>query len=334
MILLRIKEELSCRKDKKNIKIMQNQPLVSFIITIYNTEPNLLRQCVESIMSLSLSQQEREIIIVDDGSEFTALNDLADLADDILYLRQRQQGLPSARNIGLRMSTGRFVQFVDGHDKLIRAPYEHCLDIARYHNPDIVLFKTTTKDNDIETPFTYDGPTTGSRYMRDHSICADVWGYLFERNILGYLKFDTHLQSADEDFTPQLFLRSERFYSTDSVAYHNRQTTESAAADSPTSQQPSFADTERILLHLQSLVVPEQDRAALNRRIAQLTMEHLCNIIRSTGDRQELEAATERLRSHGLYPLPDRDYTKRYKYFRKMMSNKITRNMLFVLIRR
>ena len=63
---------------------MQNQPLVSFIIPIYNTEPNLLRQCVESIMSLSLSQQEREIIIVDDGSEFTALNDLADLADDIL----------------------------------------------------------------------------------------------------------------------------------------------------------------------------------------------------------------------------------------------------------
>ena len=27
-------------------------------------------------------------------------------------------------------------------------------------------------------------------------------------------------------------------------------------------------------------------------------------------------------------------YTKRYKYFRKMMSNKITRNILFVLIRR
>ena len=47
------------KRQKNNTKIMQNQPLVSFIIPIYNTEPNLLRQCVESIMSLSLSQQER-----------------------------------------------------------------------------------------------------------------------------------------------------------------------------------------------------------------------------------------------------------------------------------
>lgn len=312
---------------------MHNQPLVSFIIPIYNTEPNLLRECVESIMSLSLSQQEREIIIVDDGSEFTALNDLADLADNIIYLRQRNQGFSSARNTGLHMATGRFVQFVDGHDKLICAPYEHCLDIARYHNPDVVLFKTTKKDSNIETPFTYDGPSTGSAFMRDHSICADVWGYLFEQNILGGLKFDTDMQFTDEDFTPQLFLRSERFYTTDSEAYHNRQTSNSTATDKDHTQQ-SFADTERILLHLQSLVVPETDRAALNRRIAQLTMEYLCNIIRRTGDKQELEEATERLRSHGLYPLPDRDYTKRYKYFRKMMSNRITRNMLFVLIRR
>ena len=42
----------------------------------------------------------------------------------------------------------------------------------------------------------------------------------------------------------------------------------------------------------------------------------------------------ERLRGYGLYPLPDRDYTKKYKYFRRMIANSITRNVLFMLIRK
>ena len=87
-------------------------------------------------------------------------------------------------------------------------------------------------------------------------------------------------------------------------------------------------------MHLQSLVVPEQDRDALNRRTAQLTMDYLYNIIKRTHDRQLLAETMERLRGYGLYPLPDRDYTKKYKYFRRMIANSLTRNVLFMLIRK
>ena len=52
----------------------------------------------------------------------------------------------------MKMASGKYIQFVDGDDKLIRAPYEHCLDIARYHNPDIVLFRETTSPS-ADTPF-------------------------------------------------------------------------------------------------------------------------------------------------------------------------------------
>lgn len=48
---------------------MQNQPLVSFIIPVYNIEADMLRECLESITALSLSRQDREIILVDDGSD-------------------------------------------------------------------------------------------------------------------------------------------------------------------------------------------------------------------------------------------------------------------------
>lgn len=314
---------------------MQKQPLISFIITIYNTDTDMLHKCLESIMALSLSQMEREVIVVDDGSDMTPLNDIADYSDSIIYIRQRNQGPSAARNIALKMANGRYIQFVNGDDSLIRAPYEHCLDIARYHNPDVVLFKTTANANNVETPFTYDGPKTGSDYMRNNSMRGSVCNFLFERKILGTLRFPTDVYHDDDEFTTQLLIRSERLYTTDSDAYcDNGSKAQQTTHGNESNNERLFADTERVLQRLQNLVVPDTDRAALNRRIAQITMEYLCNIIRRTHNRHLLAETMERLRDKGLYPLPDRDYSKRYKYFRKMIGNALTRNLLFLLIRK
>ncbi|MBR5930182.1 MAG: glycosyltransferase, partial [Prevotella sp.] len=55
----------------------QNQaPLVSFIITYYNLPVDMLHECIESIMQLSLQPEEREIILIDDGSDITPLNEI------------------------------------------------------------------------------------------------------------------------------------------------------------------------------------------------------------------------------------------------------------------
>lgn len=313
---------------------MQKQPLVSFIIPAFNVDADMLRECLESIMALSLSREEREIILIDDGSDVPAICSLTDVADEIVYLRQPNKGLSEARNIGIKLATGRFVQFVDADDHLIWAPYEHCLDIARYHNPDLVLFESTSKEEkQPKTPFAYDGPKTGSSYMRQNNMRAAAWGYLFERQILGRLRFTPGLYHEDEEFTPQLMLRSERLYTTDAKAYYYRMRSGSIVNnDTPEHTRHLLADTERILEHLQSLVVPEHDRPALNRRIAQLTMDYLYNVIRRTRDRKTLEETMERLTQKGLYPLPDRNYTKKYVYFRKMMSHSVTRRLLFLLI--
>ena len=107
-------------------------------------------------------------------------------------------------------------------------------------------------------------------------------------------------------------LRSERLYTTDAKAYYYRMRSGSIVNnDNPEHTRHLLADTERILEHLQSLVVPEHDRPAL---------------------RKTLEETMERLTQKGLYPLPDRNYTKKYVYFRKMMSHSVTRRLLFLLI--
>ena len=53
------------------------QPLVTFIVTTYNLDAELLKECIESITRLSISIEDREIIVIDDGSDLPAINSLA-----------------------------------------------------------------------------------------------------------------------------------------------------------------------------------------------------------------------------------------------------------------
>ena len=90
-----------------------------------------------------------------------------------------------------------------------------------------------------------------------------------------------------------------------------------------------------IILHLKDLaeVAPEIDRVALGRRIAQLSMDYLYNTIRLTRSHKHLMEAIETLRKHGLFPLPDKRYTKRYFTFRRLVGNALGRRILIATIR-
>ena len=312
-----------------------DRPLVSFIVTTYNLPTTLLCECLQSILSLSLSKEEREIIVVDDGSEVSPLNDLVELRDKIVYVRQRNKGLSEARNMGLVCAQGKFIQFVDGDDYLIQAPYEHCLDIARYKDADIILFHETEEEQP-EVPFECNGPMTGSAYMHQYNLRASACGYLFRANILGNLRFTPNLLHEDEEFTPQLFLRAEHMYFTPSKAYYYRQRSGSITQeDNMRHMAKRLDDTESIILRLLDIAQhsPEMERVALNRRIAQLTMDHLYNIIQLTHSARYLNEAIERLRNYGLFPLPDKNYTKKYVAFRKMINTKLGRRILLLTIR-
>ena len=163
-------------QDLSNYPEEAPRPLISFIVTTYNLPIEYITECLKSVMRLSLNKREREIILVDDGSDLT-----------IIYLRQANKGLSAARNLGLRMASGSYIQFVDGDDFLLQAPYEHCLDIMRYHQPDLVLF-TESKKKDVKTPYNFEGPMSGREYMRHNNLRGSACGYIFGRQALGSLR--------------------------------------------------------------------------------------------------------------------------------------------------
>lgn len=310
-------------------------PLVSFIITYHNTPTEMLRQCIGSIQALSLANSEREIIVVDDGSEYSPINDLADIADEIVYVRKSNGGLSDARNWGMDIAHGDFIQFVDDDDMLITANYERCLDIVRYQDPDIVMFDSTDKpdpENIIDEP---EDPVSGSQLMRHENIHAAAWGYIFKKSCASQLTFTVGIYHEDEEFTPQLLLRAERVIRTSTKAYYYRRRSESIThAKQPRDIAKRLGDTREVLFRLYELCdkLPANDSLALRRRVAQLTMDYIYNVIVQTRSVKHLESCINELKSRGLFPLPNRNYTKKYTWFRRMTNSRIGRSILLATL--
>lgn len=308
---------------------------MTFVITCYDLPADILRECVTAIFSLAFQPGEREVIVIDDGSKLPAIADIDDVKDQIIYLRQPNSGLASARNMGIRVATGRYIQFVDGDDYLLRVPYEHCLDLVRYHNPDMVLFDFSTRSS-VATPYSYVGPMSGSEYMQGHNLHGTACGYIFSRELLGSLRFTAGILHEDEEFTPQLILRAERLFYTDAKAYYYRQRRGSIMhADAANHIDKRLSDSLAVILRLQQMAatMPETDRQALARRVAQLTMDYLYNTIQLTHSRQRLDDAIATLEQQGLYPLPDKRYTRKYWMFRRLVQSKMGRSLLLHIVR-
>ena len=318
---------------------MEQQPLVSFIIPTYNLPEHMLRECIDSIMSLSLREFEREIIVVDDGSKRAAIASLTDLADTIIYIRQRNSGLSAARNRGLQNASGRYIQFVDGDDTLVSNRYEHCLDIARFQQPDMVMFDFCRKQ---AKQYSYDDlpAISGSDLMRHNNIRATACGYLFKAKTMGNLRFTPGICHEDEEFTPLLLLRAESVIRTSAPAYYYRQRSESITTSKNLRKMlRRLNDFKAVIYRLNDLCTSafsierssftSLDRLALQRRVHQLTMDYIYNVIVETRNKKYLDRQLNELRSRSLFPLPDKDYTKKYTWFRRLTTNKIGLAFLF-----
>ena len=313
------------------------QPLVSFIVTCYNLPVDMLCECIDSILKLNLQHDEREIIVVDDGSDASPMNDLLKYGDDIIYVRQKNNGVSVARNTGMDMAKGRYLQLVDGDDCLLTVPYEYCLDLLRNcSDVDVVMFDFTHEAD--KTSGSFNPPTikSGPDLLRTENIRGAACCCLFRQAVRGQLAFTPGIAyGEDEEFTPQLLIRAETVYITDAQAYFYRERTTSAVHQKDeTSIQKRLDDTKEVILHLNRLAdrSPQSDKIALQRRVAQLTMDYLYNTILLTRSEKKLDETIDDLRKDGLFPLPNHAYSTKYTWFRRLSNSAIGRKILLTTL--
>lgn len=286
---------------------------ISFIITYYNESHQMLQECVQSILSLPLRPDEREILLIDDGSKVPAPQ-----LEGVTVVRQENQGLSAARNKGIELAQGDYIQFLDADDFLLTDAYRQVLDLLSARQPDMLMFSFTHSiphENRLKGVALF---SSGTDFLRTRNMRATAWGYLFRRSVLGDLRFYPGILHEDELFTPQLLLRAGSLLVADIEAYYYR-----IGADTITHQQDAthiqrrLQDIQFVIRELNGMAqaAQGQEHEALQRRVSQLSMDCIYDCWVLTRSMKSVLSCLRSLRSDGLYPLPLRCYTLKYWIF-------------------
>lgn len=120
---------------------LETLPTISVVIPVFNGEESLKR-CIDSVIADPWPNKE---IIIDDGSTDSTAHLSAQFALDypqlIQFHTQENAGANSARNNGLNIATGKYVQFLDADDELTNSKLHRSLVIFS-QNPQLCCVYT------------------------------------------------------------------------------------------------------------------------------------------------------------------------------------------------
>lgn len=120
---------------------MNYQYKFSIIIAVYNVE-EYLGETIDSILNQTLNFKENiQLILVDDGSTDNS-NKIASeyqekYPENIIVIRQDNQGQSTARNNGLQYAKGKYVNFLDSDDYISQDALEVVYDFFEKHQQEV-----------------------------------------------------------------------------------------------------------------------------------------------------------------------------------------------------
>lgn len=214
---------------------MLEPPYFSIIIPVYNRE-RTIRFCLESI--LNQTYKNWEVIVVDDGSSdstYSVLKEYHNKDNRFSIATQENMGPSRARNLGIDMSIGRYIIFIDSDDAVGRDLLE-CLykisqrggyDLLMYQNRGIIVkddaWREVCSDN-IITEYTEDKIMSFLFSYPYDSKKIFVWNKLFDANIIRQhqirFKEDVNL-GEDQIFLCSYLKYTKSFAFTSKVLYYN-----------------------------------------------------------------------------------------------------------------
>ena len=315
-----------------NVEI--KEPLISFIITDYNISAEMLWECVDSIMSLNMRDDEREIILIDDGSEVPPVDVVNHYGRLITYFRQPNKGLSGARNAGMALAKGRYLQFVDGDDCIIAEVYDKIIEKVKSGAcEDMLMFgeSRTDKHGDASADIRFHH-TTAREFLKKHNLKASACGYVFRRSMLGELTFQDGIFHEDELFTSLLMCRVGSMAYTDSEAYYYRQREDSiTTATTDRHREKRLRDFFSIIVYLHNLT-NKAEYGVLTRRVNQLCMDYIYVVTTLFRDYGILKREIVRMKKAQLYPIPLRRYTMKYLLFSIITRTEVGLRLFYELV--
>ena len=237
---------------------MNNHPILSIIIPLYNCE-KYIKQCLDTIFRQEMNESEFEVIVIDDGSKdsgYSLASEYAKRYQNIIVIKQENQGVACARNNALEKATGDYVTFVDADDMLVFGSLSTLIKIAVENKADIVkaAHKEVPEDAVCED-FSSSHDNSSIQIMTGEEAIVNVtrmkegycWGYLISRKLItdNRLSFPPKVAFMEDwAFITQAILKSRTFVNADVLLYLYRRNSSSCMAN---------VTTEKMLLGCQAI---------------------------------------------------------------------------------
>lgn len=205
---------------------------LSIVVPIYKVEP-YLPKCVESLLAQDLPKEDYEIILVDDGSP-DRCGEICDAYAaryvNVKVVHRKNGGLSAARNTGIEVAQGEYVQFVDSDDylepnvlkELVEKMDSDKLDILRFNYQNVNERYEVFEPNKVSKPFVdyRDEVCDGLTFLTERlGFGCYAWQFLLRRELLEGCVFKEGIYFEDMEWTPRVLLKAKRVTSTDMMVY-------------------------------------------------------------------------------------------------------------------
>ncbi len=203
------------------------KPLVSIIVPIYNCEKYIEKNLLSLIQQ---TYQEIEIILVNDGSTDGSEKKCKEYSKKdkrIRYYYQKNSGVSSARNYGIKRSKGEYIVFVDADDSLKPDFVEVMIKKITSKDYDMVGCKMVRVNEKGETLYQFDSyePKEYSSKSAMQSFFLNklpigVWAKIFKKEFIKDIQFDCHLSNnEDKLFLFECLKKGKQYSLIDYVGY-------------------------------------------------------------------------------------------------------------------
>lgn len=209
---------------------MENNIKVSIVIPAYNVE-NYIEACIKSLVNQTL--KDIEIIIVDDGSKDKTSEIITKYAQEdfrIKNIKQENQGISAARNLGISLAKGEYIGFVDSDDWVDANYFENLYNTAIKYNADMAvasIYKHKPKYN--QYTLEYKTSIVAEKIQDKIKLCEDkkkrffyVWNKLCKAELLkeNNIQFAIGRIYEDVNFTMQTVFYANKIVSATDTKYH------------------------------------------------------------------------------------------------------------------
>lgn len=260
-------------------------PTVSIIVPVFNTE-KYLTKCLESLIFQTFT--DIEIILINDGSTDGSkkiCEKFASKDERIILINKENEGVSSARNLGIECSKGQYISFVDSDDYIASDMIEFLVKNIERTNADISTcghYDCYISNNSVKKCHFKNSNESGilnSRQALQESLIGGKisllpYDKLYKRELFDNIRFPVGVIYEDSAVIPNIMTKiSKVCYSFNPKYYYVRR------INSITNSKFSYRNFDIIKVNKQNFeMVKEHHEYALKHAEFRLLWSYLCVI--------------------------------------------------------